>query len=280
MHYAYMDESKSADRTVFAALAIPTDRWREAKEHMLGFRHELRDTEGIFIRKEFHATDFVKGKGRLGVIEVPRYRRAEIFDDTLRMIATLPGARLMIAVCKYKLEDTALQRLLTRVNNAAEWNWRTEVSIFCDEGNEEHFVRLQRRLGTYNPVPSQYGRWDNGQAWKNNPNHRIIEDPVFKDSKHSYFIQAADYCAFAFLRHEQPTPYIIQYGLDDSFNLLNDILHKEASKYDPRGIIRVNAPALHPTDSSTRTGTRRYTPAPSVDYAEPYVALARTGTSG
>ncbi len=282
MYMVYIDDSKSPRRSVFAALAVPAELWREAKDHIDGFRHELRDTDGLFIRKEFHATDFVKGKGRIAASPVGKNRRAEIFKGTLCMIRDIPGARLMIAVSPKKQEDRALERLLTRIDTAAERSWRSEVMVICDEGQEEQFIRLQRRMGSYNPIQSQYGRWGNGLAWKNIPIHRVIEDPVFRRSSDSWFVQAADFCAYAFLRKEEPTEHILRYGLHEAFDLLDPILHKAASRYDPQGIIRVNAPRLRPTDLSTHTGTgmRRYAPVPSVDYAESYVALARTGTNG
>ncbi len=275
MRFVYIDDSKSDDKSVFAALSIPADRWREAKQHIDNFRHELRDSDGIFIRKEFHATDFVRGKGRLAPSTVIKHRRAEIFRETLQMIAGLPEARLMVAVGPKKWEHWALERLLTRIDTAAERTWRSEAMIICDEGQEEEFIRLQRRIGTYNPIQSQYGRWDNGLAWKNIPVHRIVEDPVFRRSSDSWFVQAVDFCAYAFLRKEEPTAHILRYDLHTAFDLLDPILVKEACKNDPQGIIRVNAPKPRPSSPSTPTGTRAYNPAGTSFYIQDHATGTR-----
>ncbi len=94
-------------------------------------------------------------------------------------------------------------------------------------------------MGVYNPIPSRFGVWrDNGKATKNLPLERIIEDPVFKKSEQSYFVQLADFCAYALLRRERPVPSKTKYGLDQAFNPLSPILVREASTRDPEGIIR------------------------------------------
>jgi hypothetical protein len=94
-------------------------------------------------------------------------------------------------------------------------------------------------MRVYNPIPSAFGTWlDTGQSYKNIPLTRIIEDPFFKDSEQSYFIQLADFCAYALLRRERPVPSKSRYGLDKAFDLLKPILVTEATRKDPDGIIR------------------------------------------
>ena len=72
---------------------------------------------------------------------------------------------------------------------------------------------------------------------------RVIEDPFFKDSDRSYFIQLADFCAYALLRKERPTQYTQRYGLHEAFDLLDAVLVKEASAGDPwgMGVLRVSS---------------------------------------
>lgn len=94
-------------------------------------------------------------------------------------------------------------------------------------------------MGVYNPIPSRFGVWtDTGLPTKNIPIDRIIEDPFFKKSEQSYFIQLTDFCAYALLRRERPVPSKTKYGIDQAFNLLSPILVREASTRDPEGIIR------------------------------------------
>jgi len=96
-----------------------------------------------------------------------------------------------------------------------------------------------QELYVYNPVPGRVGVWrDTGQSWKNVPLDRVVEDPFFKDSAQSYFVQLVDLSAYALLRRERPIPSKTKYGLDTAFNILSPILVREARPRDPDGIIR------------------------------------------
>ena len=68
----------------------------------------------------------------------------------------------------------------------------------------------------------------------------MIEDPVFKDSESSYFIQLVDFCAYALLRMERPIPTRTALGYDAMYQQLEPIVVKACNQNDPRslGIIR------------------------------------------
>jgi hypothetical protein len=95
-------------------------------------------------------------------------------------------------------------------------------------------------MGVYNPIPSKLGDWGDGQKAKNIPLQRVIEDPVFKKSHQSYFIQLADAVAYALLKREvAPTPHVKRYGIDKMFEKsLSGVCYKWASPADPLGIVR------------------------------------------
>jgi hypothetical protein len=63
---------------------------------------------------------------------------------------------------------------------------------------------------------------------------------VFRPSDESWFIQLADFCAYAILCHEQPIPNRQKYGLHQSFEILEPILVRECAPQDPRGVIPVS----------------------------------------
>ena len=88
-------------------------------------------------------------------------------------------------------------------------------------------------------TPSQFGIWqDTGVSTKNIPIERIVEDPFFKRSDQSYFVQLADLCAYALLRRERPLESKVKYGIDRVFAVLSSVLVREASARDAEGIIR------------------------------------------
>jgi len=238
MHLIYIDDSRDEQLCVFSALAIPADEWHKAFQEVKEFRHEVKRSDGIYVYKEFHAWKFVSGRGRIANRVVPKGRRCQIFKQALELITQLPGARLFNAVFPVKEDEKAFEWLLNRINRTMQ-AWDSHAILVCDEGKEAAYTRLARRMHVYNPIPSQHGLWDDTKSsTKNIPIKRIIEDPFFKRSDQSYFVQLTDFCAFALLRREIPVPSKTKYGLDQAFNLLNKILVVEASRKDPEGIIR------------------------------------------
>ena len=99
-------------------------------------------------------------------------------------------------------------------------------------------IILIRRMGVYNPIPSRYGGWPGGATTRNITTDRLLEDPIFKDSQRSYFIQLVDFCAYSLLRRENPVASKSKYGLDAAFGLLHPILLREANPRDPEGVLR------------------------------------------
>jgi hypothetical protein len=67
---------------------------------------------------------------------------------------------------------------------------KSNAILICDEGNEVEFRKRIRRMGVYNPIPSNQGTWgDTDEFTKNIPLDFIVEDPIFKKSHESHFIQ-------------------------------------------------------------------------------------------
>jgi hypothetical protein len=73
----------------------------------------------------------------------------------------------------------------------------------------------------------------------NEPIKVIVEDPVVRDSKHSYLIQAADCAAFLLKQYVQPSSYMKKHGGSAYFKRLDPVLCKHASKTDPDGVVRL-----------------------------------------
>ena len=241
MHLVYIDDSRDESICAFSALVIPADQWRTSFEIVRTFRRDIRNSDGIFVYKELHATEFVAGRGRVAPNVVFKGRRCEIFKETLKMMSCLPDAHLFNAVFSKNQDAIAFERLLNRINRTMK-AWNSKAIIFCDEGKDKEYTRLARKMQVNNPIPSQFGGWPSGLPTKNIPLEYILEDPVFKDSKQSYFIQLADFAAYALLRKERPLPSKTKYGLDKAFYLMNnkDFFVTAATGSDPEklGIIR------------------------------------------
>ena len=237
MYFVYIDDSGDEKVRCYSALLIHEAAWKQSHDAIRAFRRNLKRSDGMFVTRELHATEFVAGRGRVGTEIVPKGRRCEIFRETLRLIASLPNVHLFNCVATKANEKLVFERLINRLH-AAMCAWKSHALIVHDEGKD--YTSLVRRLCVYNPIRSRYGRWPGGAAYKNIPTIRILEDIVFRPSHKSNFIQMADFCAYALLRSEFPLASKSRYGLDAAFEVLHPICNKHAYQADPKrlGIIR------------------------------------------
>lgn len=237
MFLVYIDDSGDEHVRCFSALIIHESVWKQSQAEMRTYRRQLKASDGIFVTKELHATDFVAGRGKLGQATVIKSRRCEIFRHTLQQVAALPKLKMINAVSSRANERFVFERMINRLNRAMA-GWKSHAVIFHDEGKD--YNNLIRRMGIYNPIQSQYGAWPDGSKVRNMPTDRILEDIVYRDSKNSSFIQLADFCAYALFRSEVPRPSKEKYGLNQAFAALEPVCLRAASTKDHRklGIVR------------------------------------------
>lgn len=237
MHLVYIDDSKDEKSICFSGIMLPVERWLESFNFLISMRREMNKSNGIYTRLELHATDWLGGRGTVAPKTVMRSERARLFNYVLDQLVRLPDVSILNAHGPRATEDELFKRLIQRIENTAKHRG-SHALIISDEGkNYDHLLRKMRR---HNYIPSAIGAWSGGFASKNIPAEHVIEDIVYRDSKRSLFIQAADFCAFSLLRFEDPTPKAISMGFDKAFMRLEPALLKVAFKADPRklGIIR------------------------------------------
>lgn len=273
----YVDESFDNDKFCLSAISIIHRDWKDCFAKIRQHRALLKQTHGLYLRKEIHARDFVKGKGQIAPHNISKHDRCKIFEGLLSLVASLPNV-LLFNVCldakgHTDVELTAWNRLLNRIErtllaledrellqrkrivaeitgkiSAASLDaatarintYKPRALIFADEGKEVSITRTFRKMNVFNPVPSRWGAWADGSKAKNFPVERVIEDPIFKKSDQSFFIQLADCVAFALLKREvKPTPHVQAYGLNLLFDkCLAGACFRQASPADPLGIVR------------------------------------------
>lgn len=237
MHLVYIDDSKDGKAICFSALIIPAERWLEGFNQLLAMRRAMKERGGIYIKKELHATDWLGGRGNVSTRTIARVERVQIFNWVLRHIVNLPDIQILNAFGSRSKEDELFKRLIQRVeNNVRKLN--SHAMILSDEG--KNYDALLRKMRRFNYIPSATGAWADGSASKNIPAEHVIEDIIYRDSKRSFFIQAADFCAFSLLRFEMPTERAVRMGFDKSLMILEPALVKAAFGSDPKklGIIR------------------------------------------
>jgi Protein of unknown function (DUF3800) len=273
----YVDESYDSQFFCLSAICICHRFWDQCFNEVKSLRVTLKSSHGIYLRKEIHATDFVSGRGAVGTRTITKWERSRIYFELLQLVARLPQV-FIVNVCLQRSSHpdpqmVAWDRLLNRVErtmrafeeremprrrylssvvnphlssldaNDVERRllaYQPRAIIFADKCRESEITQARRRMGVFNPVPSQFRRWGSGASAKNIPLQRIIEDPVFKDSTRSYFLQLADCVAFALLKRETPpTPLVRKYGINRMFDrALAGVCFRAASARDPLGVVR------------------------------------------
>lgn len=90
-------------------------------------------------------------------------------------------------------------------------------------------------MRVFNHIPSNQGVWGSTSSiTKNIPTRNIIEDPIFKKSHMSYFIQLVDFCAYALLRMEYPLPSRTALGYDTMYRDLAPCIIQAVNRKCPK----------------------------------------------
>ncbi|HKS79911.1 MAG TPA: hypothetical protein VJR23_00265 [Candidatus Acidoferrales bacterium] len=146
-----MDDSGDERQRVFSVLAVPVDRWSVCLNQFHTFRRKLKAAESIFVRVEFHATEFVAGRGRISAIAIPKGARCRIFKEALAEIAGLPGVHLFNAAGPKNEDSRLFERMLNRINRTMQ-AWDSKCILVSDQGKD--YSKLMRKMRVHNPIPS------------------------------------------------------------------------------------------------------------------------------
>lgn len=239
MWFAYVDESKdNGGFFIYTALVTNGEVWGDTFQMVKAFRRQLKDRHGIHISQELHGWKFAAGKGQTADHPIRKPERAAIYREVLDFIVS--SKRFAVVSSCNTNEQYAFERLMNRINKTAAVKDQNAL-LFFDQGAEAEITRRIRRMRVHNPIPSRFGGWrDSGTRNKSIPLSQFVEDPVFKDSKASFFIQLADFCAYALLRMERPIESRTVLGYDKMYEALRPISRRFTNPADPRqmGIIR------------------------------------------
>jgi hypothetical protein len=133
-------------------------------------------------------------------------------------------------------DDLAWEYLLQRLERFATYG-NEVVLVVHDQGNAlaiRKLARKARRAGTAGSML--------GTGVLTRPFGRLVDDPVARDSRQSYFLQLADLAAYAaFRRHYPPPPHPVQIVPTGMWDELGTARHGPANMYSggPPGIVHV-----------------------------------------
>lgn len=249
----YVDESGDSGLVgsptryfILSGLVVHELRWSEALDQLIEFRKRMRNAFGLLMREEIHSAHLINKPAEL--VRIPRNDRLTIIRSFLNEVSALPEISVINVIVdkKNKPQDynvmiKAWEALVQRFSNTISHrnfpgpaNPDERGLIIPDNTDIKTVLGLMRKMRKYNPVPNQQKF---GAGYRNMMITNMVEDPYFKDSRNSYFIQAADVIAFSLYQRIAPSSYIKRKSAQNYFKRLNHVLCRTASTSDPEGIV-------------------------------------------
>jgi len=253
VYLLYVDESGDCGMTgspgryfVLSGVVVHELRWHATLDAIIDMRKNLRLVYGLKLREEIHAGEMIRKPGELA--RIPKSMRLRLLRDVLDFEATLPDVSVINVVvdkqgkpADYDVFEQAWKVLIQRFENTISHrnfpgpqNAQDYGLLVVDDTDEPKLRGLTRRMRIYNPVPNT-----GGSGYRQMPLRTLIEDPVHRNSRDSYFVQLADVNAYFLYQKLAACKYIRDKGARNYFDRLSPALCTVASAADPQGIVRL-----------------------------------------
>lgn len=228
--------------------------WRDTLAEIAAFRRWLWSKYQINIEDEIHAAVMINKPSQMAPSfqHLARHQRLAIIRHFANAIAALPDVSIINVVVDKRggvpnneeVFRWAWYALFQRFENTIRGknfpgpkNDDDRGVVFPDHTDGQKLKRFLEamRLRNQMKVRQRSGAF----FYKNEPIRVIIEDPILRDSRASYFIQAADCAAFLLKQSVEPSTYMKKCGGSAYFHRLDPVLCKYASNKDPQGVVRL-----------------------------------------
>ena len=218
MYFVYIDESgdpgyliknKSCTEAYTLSALIVRDRdWLQGLNGLIAFRKFLNRRYGIKMGDELKAHYLISNSGPFVNLNLSKQTRMKIYKKALLLQQKLGIFRswaIIIDKRKWELNNYKLGILEGAWTDMIERLERFTTSadepciVFPDEGNNRIITGALRRLRRFSRPNSKYGN----VTLARNAN-MVLEDPNFRVSHESYYVQFADLNAYAATRSAFP----------------------------------------------------------------------------
>lgn len=256
MYLAYYDESgddgypnTSTNLFVLTAVYMHHQYWKDNFQRMQQFRREIAKRHRFPFDLEFHTREFLLNKQPYQALGFTNEERKEILRLFCIVTANLNCRFINVVINKtaiqradYLVLDTAFKYSIQRIENDLSGDG-SRFLIISDEGRVGKMRKTARRIQRFNPIPSKFGP----HTYRKEIEH-LVEDPLPKNSKESYFIQLADmvsYLAMLWMRLElgvgtlpnRLASCVTREDLQDCLELLKPSLNLKAAPGHSYGIV-------------------------------------------
>jgi len=255
MYLMYVDESGDPGANInsptkyfiLTGIIIHELSWKSFLDDFVTFRRALKQTKGLRLREEIHATALISRPGVL--IRISRNDRLDIMRQCINWLAARSDASV-ISVCVNKHKHVnndiftmAWSALIQRFENTLTWknfngpqNQHDKGLILSDNTDGKKLTALIRKLRYFNIVPNMSSF---GGGSRNLKIIQLVEDPFLKDSATSYFHQLCDVVAYCARQKYEPNLYMKKKGGVNFYDRLLPIIILKASPRHPLGIVEI-----------------------------------------
>jgi len=214
---------------------VASDAWPRVFDELIDFRRFLRNTFGVPVRAELKANDLLRNKGAFQQLGLSERTRRRIYRLSIKKQNGLGTKSFAIIIDKQKLaqrptvrdpREVAWEYLLQRLERLSHKTGDTPIMVLHDEGEAATIRKLARRARRIGSAGSFFGTGSLSR-----PARYLIDDPVPRDSSHSYFIQLGDLNAYAAFRRIYPPPKrVVQIVPQHTWDFLGKGTYRSANR--------------------------------------------------
>ncbi len=259
MYLAYYDEAGDDGYPKFSSpIFVLTScyfhylHWKNGYDALHQLRRLLKDDFGFPVKTEMHTKQFVMNKNPYAKLNLSDEKRLEVMDKFCDFIAQLNLRIVNTVIVKprirkqdYPVLDTAFKYSIQRIENDLDplRNPDNKFLIITDPGRVGKMRLTSRRIQRINFIPSKYG-----PASYRKEISALIEDPLPKDSKESYYIQLSDLVSYVVYLYSilktasgklpnRLPPKVDAEKVEDWMERLKPCFNLQAAPSDPYGIV-------------------------------------------
>ena len=218
MYFVYLDESGDAgfikrDKSptkffALGALVVKDSHWLETLNSFIYFRRYLKDEYRIPMRVEIKASHFVRNSGPFVGLDLTDKMRMNIYKMALRRQSKLDGIKTWVILFRKKewekkyphldIFSTSWQNVIERLERFTD-KLNEPCIVLPDEGSRTKIRTIMRQLRRFSRPQAAYKK-----IVLERDAELVLEDPNFRESNQSYFVQFADYNVYAAVRAIYP----------------------------------------------------------------------------
>jgi hypothetical protein len=250
MHFCYIDESgdcglydannpeKTGSRYfILAGIVVGANKWKVSLETMKAFRKKIAREAILPYHVEFHCSEMIdphKIKEFTSISVADRWKLLEEYAETIGQNTAFTLITVVIDKAQSSLNPEAyLTTAVTKLYQAFDEYLKAKGEngiLFFDRANEKHVTTHVRKL---------LGTGASGESVAGVRIGWVIEDPIFRVSADSMFIQSADVVAYTLKEKEFPQASRQKHQAHKIFDRKLSKISFQSKVADDDGVIRI-----------------------------------------